>query len=84
MKKSLEKSLSDKIKEVNTQKLLGLHIDNRLNFAEHVNAICKKGTTYRSYIKIMSSSLKKEKIVLQRYGKANFLVRQYCMEHMFI
>ena len=31
-----------RIWETNTEKLLGLHIDNQLNFKYHVNHICLK------------------------------------------
>ena len=39
-----------KLKTVKTAKYLGLNIDSKLNFNEHINNICKKANTTRAFV----------------------------------
>ena len=56
---------NEKISSTSSVKLLGAHIDDRLNFNEHVNKICKSaGNQLNALIRLKSFLGLKEKEVL--------------------
>ena len=56
----------EKIRSTSSVKLLGVHIDDKLNFNEHINKICKSaGNQLNSLIRLKPFSGLKEKEVLE-------------------
>ena len=59
-------------------KLLGVHIDDRLNFNEHINKICKSaGNQLNALIRLKSFlGLKEKEVLVNNFIYSNF---NYCL-----
>ena len=71
-------SLSDKnIKSEKTVTLLGVKLDNKLNFDAHISDLCKKATTQLNVLKRLKQFIgfEERKTLVQRFVYSNF---NYC------
>ena len=71
-------SLSDKnIKSEKTVKLLGIKLDNKLNFDPHISDLCKKAATQLNVLKRLKQFIgfEEKKILVQSFVYSNF---NYC------
>ena len=68
---------NEKISSTSSVKLLGVHIDDKLNFNEHVNKICKSaGNQLNALIRLKSLlGLKEKEVFVNRFIYSNF---NYC------
>ena len=56
---------NEKISSTSSVKLLGVHIDDKLNFNEHINKICKSaGNQLNALIRLKSFLVLREKEIL--------------------
>ena len=68
---------NEKISSTSSVKLLGVHIDDKLNFNEHINKICKSaGNQLNALIRLKSFlGLKEKEVLVNSFIYSNF---NYC------
>ena len=69
---------NEKISSTSLVKLLGVHIDDKLNFKEHYNKICKSaGNQLNALIRIkLFLGLKEKEVLVNSFIYSNF---NYCL-----
>ena len=65
------------IKTTNTEKLLGVTIDGKLSFQEHINGMCTKASQKLNALSRLSSymSLEKRRVIMKAFVTSHFA---YC------
>ena len=65
---------NEKIRSTSSVKLLGVHVDDKLNFNEHINKICKSsGNQLNALIRLkLSLGLKEKEVLVNSFICSNF------------